>query len=119
MAVDSKDSIVLDRGFISAIAIGKIYCPDLAWDVLFNYANKKKDDYQGILVVSSIEMVIKRSKTHMPTSQDRQVLNSDYCGTQRWMADITRNKHIIVQNDYETVSELESFLDTQITRLFK
>lgn len=119
LAVRSRDRIVLDRGFVSAIAIGRIHCPDLEWDVLLNYACEKNDDSQGILVVSSQEMAVKRSRTRTLTNQDRLVLNSDYFGIQQWMADVTRNKHLLVQNDYETVSELEAFLDTHIIGLLK
>jgi len=102
---------VLDRGYLSAVASGRIYERDMAWEGIICPQNLIPDF--TVLMVSSKEVALRRNKAL--TKQDLVVLNStQYELVQAWLVATARPPRAVVHNLSDSLDALLSALETGV-----
>lgn len=111
-------NVVLDRGYLSAIATGMVYDSNLDSMFLLDNLPEKIVPEIGLIVTSSLENALTRVGNRYKTLQDSIVLRSNYEFYQKWMIENSRHKFINLVNEYSKVSDLYIELERIVENIF-
>lgn len=100
LGIEGRDNIILDRGFLSAIITGKIYCPSLNMEMLLNSIPRiTPNSSRGVIITIQKDIAIMRSEGKI-TEQDKRIFSSEYEEHQALLVSLgLRQGYYIFPND--------------------
>lgn len=118
--IEQKENLILDRSFLSALMIGKIYDKNLNLKKLISGipSNLIKPDL-GLVVITDYKIALSRNKKNL-TQQDKRVLSSNYYNeSQKILISIANELGFYkINNNLEGITKLEKSLDNLLIKHF-